>query len=244
MPDPSPTPGIYAYDRSGFTAAVISAGVYRTIGCSACSFPQEYDGDYFFSDFYDGFMRRLKFTDNGWQLAAPVQGQPNALDWGRGFQEIADYLNGPDGALWYCKMSYDFTPGTGEIRRVYYESPVNSVTDRPTAGVELAPRASDAVPRPRRAGVHAGPRGPHRTAHHRRGRPHRPHRPTGRHARRGAAAGGVGRGRRRRAPRRAGDLLGAARGRRTRLPASRRHAELAALGRAHRAASRTSRQFS
>jgi glucose/arabinose dehydrogenase len=139
LPDPSPTPGIYAYDRSGFTAAVISAGVYRTIGCSACSFPQEYDGDYFFSDFYDGFMRRLKFTDNGWQLAAPVQGQPNALDWGRGFQEIADYLNGPDGALWYCKMSYDFTPGTGEIRRVYYESPVNSVTDRPTAGVELAP---------------------------------------------------------------------------------------------------------
>src|SRR6185503_7975969 len=132
------TSAIYAYDRTGFTASVIGGGVYRGSSCSACNFPSDYEGDYFFSDFYEGFLRRLKLVDGTWFLAPPAAGQPTAQDWGRGFQEVADYLVGPDGAIWYCRMSYDFTPGTGEIRRIYYTPPVNDVPGTGPRGIVFA----------------------------------------------------------------------------------------------------------
>src|SRR5205085_8974410 len=112
---------IYAYDRSGFTASVISGGVYRGGSCVSCNFPLEYQGDFFFSDYYEGFLRRLKYSEGVWDLAPPVPGQPNGIDWATGFRQVSDYQNGPDGALWYCRMAYDFQDDTGEIRRIYFE---------------------------------------------------------------------------------------------------------------------------
>lgn len=129
---------IYAYDRSGFTAAAISGGVYRPAGCPTCSFPAEYNGDYFFSDYYEGFLRRLHFTEGVWELAAPVPGQPNGNDWATGFRQVSDYQVGPDGALWYCRMAYDFEDDTGEIRRIYYEPVITAVSEGPMRGLDLA----------------------------------------------------------------------------------------------------------
>mgnify|MGYP001619559129 CR=1 FL=1 len=111
-------PPIHAYDRSGTTASVIGGGVYRRPPAATTGFPVEYEGDYFFSDYYAGFLRRLKRSGASWDLAPAVAGQPNAADWGTGFDEVSDYLVGPDGALWYCRQSLFYTSSTGSIHRV------------------------------------------------------------------------------------------------------------------------------
>jgi hypothetical protein len=132
-------PPIYSYWRTGVTSAVIGAGVYRGSGCVSCDFPSEYKGDYFFADFYQGFLRRLKFSGVTWSLAPPVLGQPNATDWARGFQEISDFLAGPDGALWYCRMSDEYQPETGEIGRIFYRWALTDVGAGPSTGFAFAP---------------------------------------------------------------------------------------------------------
>jgi glucose/arabinose dehydrogenase len=147
-----PAPGalmspIAIYDRpSDETASVISAGVYRPVGCTNCNFPAEYEGDYFFSDFYTGFLRRLKYTDGVWSYAPPVSGQPNATDWATGLRFVSDYLIGPDGALWYCRWADSYViPNSGEIRRIYYQQTPAAVEARTVAGVSFdAPYPSPA----------------------------------------------------------------------------------------------------
>ena len=69
---------LYAYDRIGFTATVIGGGIYRGTPCGPCNFPAEYEGDYFMSDYYEGFMRRIKFDGTSWAVAPAVAGQPSA----------------------------------------------------------------------------------------------------------------------------------------------------------------------
>jgi glucose/arabinose dehydrogenase len=114
---------IVVYDRSALPAAmVVSAGVYRVTACGTCSFPPSYDGDYFFSDFYAGFLRRLHFSGGSWSYAPIVPGQPSDVDWGEGFNEVTDYLEGPDGALWYCRTAYGGQPYSGEIHRIVHNS--------------------------------------------------------------------------------------------------------------------------
>ncbi len=128
------TAPIYAYDRTGFTASVVSGGVYRSTGCASCDFPLEYEGDYFYSDHYAGFLRRLKFNGTSWGPAPAVPGQPNPTDWGTGFDEVSDFLIGPDGALWYCRMSIDYADLTGEIGRIFYV-PVPTGVETPAPSV-------------------------------------------------------------------------------------------------------------
>ncbi len=127
---PNLKPPIYAYDRIGFTAAIIGGGIYRQTSCSRCNFPSEYEGNYFFSDYYEGFLRRLKFDGANWALAPVVSGQPSAQDWGLGFDEVSDYLEGADGGLWYARMGIEYAPYSGEIHRIYYE-PVHTDVDDP-----------------------------------------------------------------------------------------------------------------
>ena len=79
---------VYSFNRSGVPAAVISAGTYASPLCAppgGCGFPAEYEGDYFFSDYYAGFLRRLKGSGSSWAIAPPVPGQPGASNWGSGF---------------------------------------------------------------------------------------------------------------------------------------------------------------
>jgi len=119
---------IYYYDRTGFmqggAASVIGGPVYHAVSCPSCNFPGEYAGDYFLSDFYEGFLRRLKRSGGTWALAPAVPGQPSATDWGQGFREVADYAVGPDGALWYARLSVNFQPLSGQIHRIFYSPPL------------------------------------------------------------------------------------------------------------------------
>jgi cysteine-rich repeat protein len=101
------------YDRTGFTAAIIGAGLYRPVDPPYdASFPPEYDGDYFFAEYYQGFVRRIEESGGGVWAPAPAPGQPNATDWATGINGPGDFQPGPDGALWYVSQ------GGGALRRI------------------------------------------------------------------------------------------------------------------------------
>ncbi len=109
------------YNRSGFTASIVSAGLYRPIaGPNFYNFPPEYDGDYFFIDYYQGFMRRIKKSGSVWGGAPDVPGQPDTANWGTGFVSGSDFQVGPDGAMYYLVQFVNFAPNSGQLRRILY----------------------------------------------------------------------------------------------------------------------------
>jgi glucose/arabinose dehydrogenase len=123
------------YDRrSQPSAAVIAGPVYRPGGSASQPFPAEYQGDFLFSDYYSGVLRRIKGSGSSWSLAPPVAGQPSSTDWAHGFDTVSDYLLRPDGSIWYCRQ--DIGPGTGEVRRIAYTAGTGSVTP-PTPTLEF-----------------------------------------------------------------------------------------------------------
>ena len=131
---------IYYYGHASPSESIIGAGVYRRPSPGPNRFPPEYEGDYFFSDFYSGSLRRLKGSGTSWSIAPSVPGQPNATDWATGMDEVSDYLPANDGSLWYCRQGVAFAANTGQIRRIVYTGIVG-VGEAPTSGVEFsAPR--------------------------------------------------------------------------------------------------------
>jgi len=105
---PSVAPIAY-YDRRGMNSASIMAFPrYRNRLGGAFNFGNNYEGDLFFSEYYQGFVRRIQFVGNQWTAAPPVPGQPNNTDWATGISFASDSLVGPDGALYYVQQF----PGT------------------------------------------------------------------------------------------------------------------------------------
>ena len=146
------TDPIYVYDH--IEGRAVTAGViYRTLAGAADPFPPEYEGDVFFSDTYGAWVRRLKRSGDTWALA-PAPGQPNATDWGLGLGAslIVDWLQAPDGSLYYCRIASQYTQGPGEIRRIRYPGPpVGEVSVPRPDRAKLEFRAP--FPSPSRGGV-------------------------------------------------------------------------------------------
>lgn len=117
---PSTTGPIYVYPNPG-GASVIGAAVY--VGRSFPtddSFPPAYDDDFFFTDYYAGFLRVLRENADGtFGLVAGV----TPTNWGSGYAFVADFVEGPDGDLW-------FATGGGQLRRIAFTA---AVSGRPTA---------------------------------------------------------------------------------------------------------------
>lgn len=119
------TPPIFDYDRAS-GRSVMSAGVYRPVTLGLSSWPATYDGDVFASDYYSGFLRRLKFEvtipfpAGHWFIPPAEPGQPSAANFGTGFDAVSDWRVGPDGALWYLRQAIAFQDGTGQLRRIAY----------------------------------------------------------------------------------------------------------------------------
>jgi glucose/arabinose dehydrogenase len=132
---------VYAYDRTGTTASIIGGCVFHRPAAADSGLPVSYDGDYFFSEYYTGFLRRLTGSGDTWSLASPVAGQPSSTDWGQGFEQVSDWAVGPDGGLWYCRQSTAYAANTGEIRRIV----ATGDTSVPPA---VPPAAEFALPRP------------------------------------------------------------------------------------------------
>jgi glucose/arabinose dehydrogenase len=138
---------IYAYDRAGTTAAIVGGCVFRRPSGATGGLPVAYEGDYFFSDYYTGSLRRLVGGGDAWSLAAPVAGQPSSTDWGQGFDEVSDWAVGPDGGLWYCRQSTGYAANTGEIRRIVAVGDTQVPPPAPTKVEFAPPRPTPAVGR-------------------------------------------------------------------------------------------------
>lgn len=114
---------IAQYSHSGFgSLSIISFTRYRNLTGGAYNFGNNYEGDAFYLDYYQGFLRRLKETGGNWNAAPNAPGQPNANDWGTGMTFVGDAQLGPDGAIYYVKQF------PGEIRRVIYTPQLPTVT--------------------------------------------------------------------------------------------------------------------
>jgi glucose/arabinose dehydrogenase len=122
-----------------FGAAIMSAGVYRPPVGGTEIWPTEYWGDAFYTDYYTGYMWRIKNTAGSWAPAAPVAGQPSADNWGLGFDSGSDYLVGPDGSMWWVQQ-FDPTFGSfsGSLNRIRYSGPAVSVPSAETGSLDLA----------------------------------------------------------------------------------------------------------
>ena len=110
------------YDRTAFgNASIVSAGLYRPVaGPNFFNFPAEYDGDYFFIDYYQGFMRRIKKSGSTWGTPPNVPGQPDSANWAIGLVSGSDFQVGPDGALYYFLQFVNFAPNSGQLRRIVF----------------------------------------------------------------------------------------------------------------------------
>ena len=117
---------------------MIGGVLYRPVVGSSVSFPAGYEGNYFFSDYYDGFMWRIRKNGSVWERQ-PTAGQPNATDWARGYGEVTDYVEGPDGAIYYARMAYGYQAGTGQIRRITFNSHGTGVPMLDRGDVRFAP---------------------------------------------------------------------------------------------------------
>jgi glucose/arabinose dehydrogenase len=104
---------IASYPNGKGSVAIISiGGRYRNQPAGAWNFGPTYEGDVFFADYYQGFIRRLKFDGTNWAQAAPEPGQPSSNNWAEGYAFVTDAEIGPDGALYYVKQA------PGSVRRI------------------------------------------------------------------------------------------------------------------------------
>jgi glucose/arabinose dehydrogenase len=111
---------IGAVTHSAGWASVMGGARYRNLG-QQYDFGAAYEGNAFYLDYYAGELRRLVQNAGVWSAAPSVPGQPNATNWGTGFNSTTSLRLGPDGALW-------FTQHPGSLKRVRLLGPVPSIT--------------------------------------------------------------------------------------------------------------------
>lgn len=112
--NPSYVNPIYTYSHAGYANAAVTGGTFYT----GNQFPTEYANSYFFSDYLNGFMRRVDST-----------GQE--VDFGTNLAGALDVDMGPDGSLYYISASGNGF--YGDNRPVYKISYVGSANRAPAA---------------------------------------------------------------------------------------------------------------
>jgi glucose/arabinose dehydrogenase len=133
------TEPIAAVSHGAGWASVMGGARYRNLG-GQYDFGPSYEGSAFFLDYFAGELRRLVNTGS-WVAAPAVPGQPNATNWGTGFNNVTSLRLGPDGGLWFTQHS-----GGGALKRVRLLGPVNSVTVVSGGGQRVP--AGEAFPQP------------------------------------------------------------------------------------------------
>ncbi len=120
--------------------AIISAGIYRPAHGGANNWPLEYDtprGEIFYGQYYQGYLRRLTWDGAAWVRAPAVTGQPNSDDWATGLVSSVDFLDGPDGSLWWlAQFDPSFDDVSGSLHRILYVTPSSSAGDPPISAGE------------------------------------------------------------------------------------------------------------
>jgi glucose/arabinose dehydrogenase len=103
---------IYDYGREE-GASVVAGFVYRRSATATAPWPLDYEGDFFFIDFYKDYLIRLTGSGQNWSIAPVVTGQPAAGRWATGLVQAADFAIAPDGAVYYVTLG-------GTIQRIRY----------------------------------------------------------------------------------------------------------------------------
>ena len=93
--------------------SIMSMTRYRNVLNGLLSFGATYEGDYFYTDYYEGTLRRLTFNGTTW--SAPTT-------FGTGYVNVSDAAIGPDGGLYYVKQF------PGSVRRLKSTANLPTVT--------------------------------------------------------------------------------------------------------------------
>ncbi len=117
---------IYDYTR-GASASVIGGVVYKGKSYpNDASFPPEFNGNFFFNDYYSGNLRVLRWNGSSWNLVAGV----DTTNFGTGYSYVSDWTVGPDGAIYYV-----YQGGSRIVRIAYTQAPVIQTTTLPNGTV-------------------------------------------------------------------------------------------------------------
>ncbi len=134
------TSPLYSYPHNGRDASVTGGFVYH-----GAQFPSAYQGDYFFADYTQNWIRRLDLDASG-NVVGVANFEPANGSVDGPYGDIVYLTEGPDGALYYVDLGYSDIGGTfgvSKIRRIRYLSsnlpPVVQSSGTPTSG--LAPLA-------------------------------------------------------------------------------------------------------
>jgi hypothetical protein len=96
----TPTDPVHTFAHLPGVTSIIAGPTVRRNPSVPASFPAEYEGDFFYFEFFSGVMRRLVPGGGGtWSIATPVLGQPDPENWGTGFFGVSDALMAPDGTI-------------------------------------------------------------------------------------------------------------------------------------------------
>ncbi|HZM41677.1 MAG TPA: PQQ-dependent sugar dehydrogenase, partial [Acidimicrobiales bacterium] len=125
---------MFSYPHGGRDGCIIGGVVYR-----GNQFPSEYKGTYFFGDYVQHTIRRMRFdgTGNLTQVMSfwPADGTLDNLDMG----DPVKLVEGPDGALYYVDIGFfGGVENPAAIRRIRYSlgnsPPVAAASATPTSG--------------------------------------------------------------------------------------------------------------
>lgn len=115
---------IHDYGRTE-GSSVIAAFVYRRPDGADAPWPLEYEGNFFYIDFYRDHLVRMAGTDQSWSIAPEVEGQPAAGRWANAFRFPADFAIAPDGSVYYLQLT-DLSQSTGSVRRIRFTGTIVS----------------------------------------------------------------------------------------------------------------------
>ncbi|HSX42846.1 MAG TPA: LamG-like jellyroll fold domain-containing protein [Candidatus Saccharimonadales bacterium] len=138
--NPAYTPALYAYSHLGRDASVTGGFVYHGNGLSG-AFPAGFEGNYFYGDYAQNWIRRLTFDGSGNVSGMNYfEPQNDVLDGPYG--DVVYLTEGPDGSLYYIDLGYSDTSGTygtSKIRRIRYQQSNQSPTAVAGSSVTAGP---------------------------------------------------------------------------------------------------------
>ena len=135
--NPSYTPALYAYPHIARDAAITGGFVYH-----GTQFPVGMQGNYFFADYAQNWIRRMTF-DAGGNVTGVFNFEPMSDVLDGPYGDIVYLTEGPDGALYYVDLGYSDVSGqfgTSKIRRIRYQqsnqSPIAMAAADVTSGAQ------------------------------------------------------------------------------------------------------------
>ena len=104
--DPRFRAPLYAYDHSSSGGRAVIGGAFYEPARS--NFPSQYQGDYFFGDHTNGWLRTFDTATR------------TVTGFATGAGNLVDIDLGPDGALYYLRYGSSAPPGSGQVMRITY----------------------------------------------------------------------------------------------------------------------------